>query len=174
MLRFSLVSYLCTQCKTACQANSSPKSHLTFYRFFTPGSHLLASMKVRKPQWLGGYYEGRIMSELTEIAILAYRNGRYKDAVDLLLQVTDADSSNWMAKLYLGMSYEKSGRAVEAHRLFKRMSQECPDEHLRTKAENALPLVEAEMRRRFVKEPLQAPAKTSKSTTYNDDVVWVG
>jgi cytochrome c-type biogenesis protein CcmH/NrfG len=107
------------------------------------------------------------MNELTEIAILAYRNGRYKDATDLLLQVTDSDSSNWMAKLYLGMSYEKSGRAVEAHRLFKRMSQECPDEHLRSKAENALPLVEAEMRRRFIKEPQQAPSKTTKANGYN-------
>ncbi|HEY9791214.1 MAG TPA: tetratricopeptide repeat protein [Candidatus Obscuribacterales bacterium] len=115
------------------------------------------------------------MNELTEVAILAYRNGRYRDALELLLQVIDGDPSNWMARLYLGMSYEKSGRVTDAHRLFKRLSAECPDEHIRTKAENALPLVEAEMRRRFHKDQLPTGAqKKETAKTAGDDIAWIG
>jgi len=113
------------------------------------------------------------MSELTEIAILAFRNARYRDALELLLQVTDSEPDNWMARLYLGMTYEKAGRVVDAHRLLKRMSETCPDTHLRNKAENALPLIEAEMRRRFQKEPLTVNNNKPASKDL-DDIVWVG
>lgn len=112
------------------------------------------------------------MSELVEVAILAYRNGRYRDAIELLLQETDNAGDNWMARLYLGMSYEKVGRVADAHRLFKRMVTDCPDSHIRSKAESALPLVEAEMRRRFQKEPLQGKTTASKAAE-NDDIVWI-
>jgi cytochrome c-type biogenesis protein CcmH/NrfG len=115
------------------------------------------------------------MSDLVEIAILAYRNNRFRDAIELLLQVIDYEPSNWMARLYLGMSYEKSGRTTDAHRLFKRLSGECPDEHIRNKAENFLPLIEAEMRRRFQKEQLVAKNNKKKDQDpYADDIVWVG
>ena len=111
------------------------------------------------------------MTELTEIAILAYRNARFRDAIELLLQVTDSDPLNWLARLYLAMSYEKSGRTSDAHRLFKRIAVECPDEVLKAKAENALPLVEAEMRRRFQQQPV-APARQEKLAA-NDDIAWL-
>ena len=116
------------------------------------------------------------MSELVEIAILAYRNGRYRDAIELLLQVCDSDPKDWLSRLYLGMSYEKTGRVTDAHRLLKRIASECPDLHVRDKAENALPLVEAEMRRRFEKQPLTGQTKkpNSSSVHSNDDIVWVG
>lgn len=109
-------------------------------------------------------------SELVEVAILAYRNGRYRDAIELLLQVTDTETDNWLARLYLGMSYQKTGRVADAARLFKRMVTDCPDHHIRSKAENALPLVEAEMRRRFQKDT----ASQKKVTEENyDDLIWV-
>jgi cytochrome c-type biogenesis protein CcmH/NrfG len=118
------------------------------------------------------------MSELVEIAILAYRNGRYRDSIELFLQVTDSEPDNWLARLYLGMSYEKTGRVVDAHRLLKRMASECPDDHLRVKAENALPLVEAEMRKRFHKEPItqnnKKPSASSSDRDLLDEFVWVG
>ncbi len=114
------------------------------------------------------------MSELIEVAILAYRNGRYRDAIELLLQETDTPGDNWMARLYLGMSYEKVGRVADAHRLFKRMVTDCPDQHIRSKAENALPLVEAEMRRRFQKEPLQPKqAQDKRSSQEEEEIVWI-
>jgi cytochrome c-type biogenesis protein CcmH/NrfG len=116
------------------------------------------------------------MSELVEIAILAYRNNRFRDAIELLVQVIDEEPSNWMARMYLGMSYEKAGRAIDAHRLFKRLSGECPDDHIRAKANGSLPLLEAEMRRRFQKEQIAAGVgrKNKDKTSYNDDIVWVG
>lgn len=109
------------------------------------------------------------MNELVEIAIVAYRAGRYRDAVELLLQVTDHEGSHWFARLYLGMAYEKCGRISEAHRLFKRLSEDCPDEHIRQKAGNALPLVEAEMRRRFRRE-LTASDNSSQD---GGNLVWI-
>jgi Flp pilus assembly protein TadD len=108
-------------------------------------------------------------SELVEVAILAYRNARYRDAIELLLQVTDAEGDNWLARLYLGMSYHRNGRVADAARLFKRMVTDCPDQHIRSKAEHALPLVEAEMRRRFQTET--ATQKTSSDES--DEIVWV-
>jgi hypothetical protein len=107
------------------------------------------------------------MNELLEIAINAYRNGRYAQAIELLLQIVDADGSLWMARLYLSMSYQKTGRVADAHRSFKRLAEQCTDAVIRIKAENALPLVEAEMRRRFAKEALVSQGDES------DDLVWV-
>ncbi len=111
------------------------------------------------------------MNELTEIAILAYRNARYRDAIELLLQVTDSESGNWLARMYLAMSYEKSGRITDAHRLFKRVAAACPDELLRTKAENALPLIEAEMRRRFQKDTVVS--KKNSNVSDDEELHWV-
>lgn len=112
-------------------------------------------------------------SELVEVAILAYRNGRYRDAIELLLQVTDTEGDAWMARLYLGMAYEKTGRVADAHRLFKRMVTDCPDDHIRQKAENALPLVEAEMRRRFQKENITTSNQKPNSGEISEDIIWV-
>ena len=113
-------------------------------------------------------------SELVEVAILAYRNGRFRDSIELLLQVTDCDSDAWLARLYLGMSYQKTGRVADAHRMFKRMVTDCPDTHIRQKAENALPLVEAEMRRRFTKETAtQTVAKKAEEAELEDTLVWI-
>jgi tetratricopeptide (TPR) repeat protein len=110
------------------------------------------------------------MNELVEIAIAAYRAGRYRDAIELLLQVTDHCAQHWLAHLYLGMCYEKCGRISDAHRLFKRLAEECADEHIRQKAGNALPLVEAEMRHRFKKQP---PTKPAPNADLDEDVVWI-
>jgi cytochrome c-type biogenesis protein CcmH/NrfG len=115
-------------------------------------------------------------NELIEVAILAYRNERFRDAIELLLQVTDSEQDNWMARLYLGMCYQKTGRIADAARLFKRMQTDCPDAHIRQKAENALPLVEAEMRRRFQKDSLAARRSQQVNSSDDDgadDLVWI-
>jgi tetratricopeptide (TPR) repeat protein len=106
-----------------------------------------------------------------EIAILAYRNGRYRDAIELLLQVTDSDANCWLGRLYLGMAYEKTGRVADAFRAFKRISCECTDISIKVKAENALPMVEAEMKRRFKKESQVVEA--TKKIQNDDELVWV-
>jgi hypothetical protein len=86
-------------------------------------------------------------------AIIAYRNGQYREAMEMLSQLTDSDSIQWLSRFFLGMSYEKCGRLNEAHRLFKRISIECPNADLREKAEDSVPVIEEEMRRRFKIDP---------------------
>ena len=82
------------------------------------------------------------MDELLGIAILAYRTGKYGDAIDLLNQVADREPRNWLAKLYLGMSYQRCGKISNACRVFADMSTNCTNEHLRNQAKNALYLIE--------------------------------
>jgi tetratricopeptide (TPR) repeat protein len=113
------------------------------------------------------------MSELVEIAILAYRTGRYRDAIELLVQVQEAEHNNWLAKLYLALCYDKAGRVSDAHRLFKRIIAECPDGHIRTKAENALPIVEAEMKRKFDMNGNRSDTQNGASN-YEDNASEVG
>lgn len=110
------------------------------------------------------------MRQLVDIAILAYRNGRYREAIELLIQVADADADSWLAKLYLAKSYEDSGRMSDAHRVFEHIANVCPDEHLRLKAGNSLPGVQAEMRSRFCRET-QA---NQKANTDQDDIFGFG
>jgi hypothetical protein len=94
-------------------------------------------------------FKGAIMRELVDIAILAYRNARYREAIELLIQVAYLDADNWLAKLYLAKSYQDSGRSSDAHRVFEHIAANCPDEHLRLIAGSALPALQAEMRRWF-------------------------
>jgi cytochrome c-type biogenesis protein CcmH/NrfG len=111
------------------------------------------------------------MSELVEVAILAYRNGRYRDAIELLLQVASTDPDNWLAKLYLAMAYEKSGRTSDAYRMYKVVSAGSPDKELRATADNALPQIEAEMRLMFQKD---VEKKKNGTDDGEDDIFQVG
>lgn len=83
------------------------------------------------------------MNEVMSIAILAYRSGKYKDAIDMLLQSVQEDRENWLAWFYLGMSYGNSGQAENAHKIFKIVASACPDEYLRIQAKAALPTLQA-------------------------------
>jgi tetratricopeptide (TPR) repeat protein len=89
------------------------------------------------------------MQDLAEIALLAFRNAKYREAIELLLQVTDREPNNWMARLYLGLSYQRLGRIADAHRLFMRLRYECTDQLILQKVKAELPLIEAEMTQKF-------------------------
>src|SRR3990167_3900817 len=93
------------------------------------------------------------MDELAQIAIAAFRAGKYLDAIDLLLQVSDVEPNDYVAKFYLAMSYHRYGRIPDAQRLLKRLSA-CSDPDIATKAGAELALVEENMRKRFAKEPV--------------------
>lgn len=92
------------------------------------------------------------MSELLGVAVLAHRNGRYQDAVDLLLQILQTDRQNWLGWFYLGMSYGKLGNMTNAHRIFRVIVEQCPEQKLKDKAEQAMPALEAEVRQRVTGE----------------------
>jgi hypothetical protein len=99
------------------------------------------------------------MNELVSVAILAHRNDRHQDAIDLLLQVVKDERENWLAWFYLAMSYGKLGKTSHAHRIFRVIGENCPDESLRAKAHLAVPALEAEMRER-----VEAPKRPTNIT----------
>lgn len=99
------------------------------------------------------------MTDLAAIAYLAYRNGNYRDAIELLLQVTDIEHDNWLARLYLGCAYQKLARPADAHRLLTKLAMDCPDKDILAKVKGALPVLEAEMQKRF------APSGTDNTST---------
>jgi cytochrome c-type biogenesis protein CcmH/NrfG len=103
------------------------------------------------------------MTDLAEIAYLAYRNGNYRDAIELLLQVTDIDAGNWLARLYLGFAYQKQGRPADAHRLLTKVLKDCPDADVLAKVREALPFLEAEMQKRFNRETNSGSALNAAS-----------
>lgn len=105
------------------------------------------------------------MDDLVQVALLAYRHGRYSDAVELLLTVVDADPNNWLAKLYLATAYGKDGRLTDSQRLFKRMTIDCPEPSLRIKAEDGLRIIEQQMKeafRRPARERAEEPVAASR------------
>lgn len=92
------------------------------------------------------------MQGLMDIAIMAYRVGRYRDAIGLLRQVTDSDSQNWLAYLYLAKAYEEAGSHVDAQHWFAHVAAECPDIDAKQRAENGLKTSRAQNDRQQVKQ----------------------
>jgi len=116
--------------------------------------------------------------EVFDIAVLAFRNGNYQDSLNLMLQVTDTEPSDWMARLYVGMIYQKLGRIPDAHRCLKRIVNESTDAHVKERASGCLLVVENAMVAKFSKENFK-PAQNiiqppPKHKGDYDDIVWVG
>ena len=117
------------------------------------------------------------MREVFDIAVLAYRNGNYHDALNLMLQVTDTEPKDWMAKLYVGMIYQKLGRIPDAHRLLTRIVNESDDLHVKEKASGCLMVVEASLQAKFSKEHFKPVVKMPappKHKDDHDDIAWIG
>lgn len=105
------------------------------------------------------------MSELVEIAILAYRNGRYSEAVELLEQAIVHNSKNWIARLYLSMSYQKLNRMADAYRHLDTIVLECDDPVVREKAQQTLQLLESMSQRpRHKKDKPDQPGMSKKQS----------
>jgi len=88
------------------------------------------------------------VNEILGLAVLAHRNGKFQDAIDLLLQLLQTEKENWLAWFYLGMSYAKLGTHNHAHRIFQVIMDKCPDQELVQKAQRAVPALEAAMVKR--------------------------
>lgn len=82
------------------------------------------------------------MVELFNIAVSAYRAGRFDDSIEVLQQIVDAEKQNWLAWFYLGMSYLKSGKTADAYRVMRVVAALCPIEQLRGTASAVLPVTE--------------------------------
>jgi hypothetical protein len=115
--------------------------------------------------------------EVFDIAVLAYRNGNYHDSLNLMLQVTDTEPNDWLARLYVGMIYQKLGRIPDSQRCLKRLVTECNDAHIKEKATGCLQAVESLMQSKFSKENFKPAAKIQPAPKHKDDyddIVWVG
>jgi hypothetical protein len=89
------------------------------------------------------------MAEITDLGVLAYRNGHYMDAIQLLLCATKDNPQNWMAWMYLGQAYDKRSMVPQAVRVFTHLASECPDAFVQDKAEAHLLKLEAIMVAQF-------------------------
>ena len=108
------------------------------------------------------------MEELLGIAILAYRSSRYWDAIELLMQIEERDPKNWLAKLYLGICYQRCGHLTTACRTFQALFEDCPDAHLAQQAKQALMLLENSKTKSSKAEP---PTLAGRQRLLSDDFI---
>jgi hypothetical protein len=122
---------------------------------------------------------------VVETGVNAYQLNDYKKAIDILLGVIDQDPRNWRGKLYLAMSYFRSGEMFLANQHFRFLRDNCTDAEIRQKAETALramsglattamPQMTCEMRKPVVVAVPSKPAAPAESDSDEDpDIVWV-
>lgn len=67
-------------------------------------------------------------------ACKAYADGDYKKAAQLLLDILDVEASNWLARYYLAVCYQKTNQTFAAQRAAKLIADKCPDEEIKQKA----------------------------------------
>ena len=79
------------------------------------------------------------MEELLDIAVLAYRSGKYNAAIELLTQIVDSEKQNWLAWFYLGMSHLKTDDTERAYKIMRVIAALCPLEQLRASAAAVVP-----------------------------------
>lgn len=77
------------------------------------------------------------------LGLQAYKEKQYARAIALL---SDVDSEQWDAQLYLGMSLYMVGRAEDALKHFARMRNTCTDASIRQKADTAYLMVSSKLR----------------------------
>ena len=92
------------------------------------------------------------MDDLLAMGILAYQDKEYDRAVEFLSQCS---KYNWQGQLYLAMSYFLAGRPVDALDVFLRLSNECPEEEIRAKAQAAFVAVRDKLTEDREKEKLK-------------------
>jgi tetratricopeptide (TPR) repeat protein len=98
------------------------------------------------------------MAELISIALLAYRNAHYTDAVALFEQALAKDPGDWIVRVYLGLCYGKLDRRGDALRHLESVVADCPDQEVRDRAADALRQLERQSK------PRPVASRTSAST----------
>jgi pSer/pThr/pTyr-binding forkhead associated (FHA) protein len=76
--------------------------------------------------------------KLRDEGITFYELKNYEMAVERLLRVTDKQPQNWLAKLYLGLSYLKRGDQLMARPLLRFLIASCPDREIKSRAQAAI------------------------------------
>jgi tetratricopeptide (TPR) repeat protein len=83
--------------------------------------------------------------DLLTAGIMAFREGKFHGAIVCLSRIDHDDPTIWLARFYLALSYEKSGRHIEALGLYKAINAMCPDTYVRNTADNACKLLDRKL-----------------------------
>lgn len=75
---------------------------------------------------------------LVDSGVLAYKERRYKEAIEKLHTVLDVQPRHWRAKLYMAMSYYYIGEVFSASRHFTFLRDYCTERAIQARAESAL------------------------------------
>jgi len=78
-------------------------------------------------------------------AFKAFSESDFNRAAELLLQVLDAEPEDWLARLYLGVCYHKTGQLFACQRALRFVADSCPDADMKGKAVQALEIVDKQM-----------------------------
>jgi thioredoxin-like negative regulator of GroEL len=84
----------------------------------------------------------------TELALSGYalfKDGQYRAAIPLLLEILDLDTRNWQARLLLAACYHKTGQSAAALRALRFVYDNCVDAQLKQKSCLALQAVNASL-----------------------------
>jgi len=74
-----------------------------------------------------------------------YKTGKYAEAIPVLLDILDIEPLNWHARLFLAVSYFKTGQVAAAQRAFRFVYEKCTDTELKQKACLALQSVNGQL-----------------------------
>lgn len=120
---------------------------------------------------------------VVETGVNAYQLNDYKKAIEILLGVIDQEPRNWRGKLYLAMSYFRSGELFLANQHFRFLRDNCTDPEIRNKAETALramgglvtamPQMTCEIKKPVLAAVPNKPAATAVESDEEPDIVWV-
>jgi hypothetical protein len=86
-------------------------------------------------------------------ALTSYRDGNYQRAAAQLLEILDMEPNNWQARLMLGGCHYKTGEFASAQRVFRFLSDKCPEQDVRSKAQEGLLACNVKIR------PVEIPAE---------------
>jgi len=92
------------------------------------------------------------MHELLPIGVIAFRAGKYEDAIALLKLITDEDPNNFLAALYLALAYSEMNRFREAEQMFAKIASDCPDYEMCRRGHEGMIAMQARRRRRSIRK----------------------
>jgi thioredoxin-like negative regulator of GroEL len=80
-----------------------------------------------------------------DAGVQAFQQKNFALAIELLTIVLDEQPQNWLAKLYLAMSYFSNGDIVLAAGHFRVLCNKCEDPSIQAKAKSALSAIDAQL-----------------------------
>jgi hypothetical protein len=90
------------------------------------------------------------------VAIFAYRQSRFADAIAMLELIAREQPDNWHVFLYLSMAWERSGNTRVAHAFMVQALSLCRDQQARPALEISLDILAAKVESPLTMQPRSA------------------